>query len=326
MSALPLTGVLAPMVTPFDAAGDVDPAAAAALARAHLAAGLHGVLVAGSSGEAALLDDDERVRLVAAVRDVVPATRWLLAGVGSESTRQTVRRARQAADAGADAVLVVAPHYYGRRMTDAALAAHFAQVADASPVPVLLYNIPVYAHLTLSPTLVARLAAHPNVHGMKDSAGDLDALAGYLAARGPTFRVLTGHAGTFRQALALGVDGGILAASLFAPALALGVYDAARSGDAVQSEALQARLAPLAREIVAALGPAGLKAAMALVGLDAGVPRAPLLPLDAAERAHVRATLAAAGDALADAGDAPGTSGALDGVRRDVPSPSGAAR
>ena len=296
----PLAGVMAPAVTPFDADGALARDAFAHNVRAHVDAGLAGVIVAGSSGEAALLDEGERAALLAAARELVPGDRWLIAGVGGESTRVTIQRTRVAADAGADAALVVSPHYYGRRMTEAALLAHFGAVADASPVPVLLYNIPVYAHLVLSPAFVARMARHPNVVGMKDSAGDLPTLERYLDAQGPDFRVLTGHGGTFAQALASGASGGILAVSLFAPALAVGVYEAARAGDAARARALQERLVPLARDVVAALGPAGLKAAMSMVGLRGGAPRAPLLALDDAERAAVRAALEGAGVPVGD--------------------------
>jgi 4-hydroxy-2-oxoglutarate aldolase len=291
----PLAGVMAPAVTPFDATGALARAAFERNVSAHLDAGLSGVVVAGSSGEAALLDEGERAALVASARALVPVDRWLVAGIGGESTRVVVQRARTAADAGADAVLVVSPHYYGKRMTETALEAHFTAVADASPLPVLLYNIPVYAHLVLSPELVARLSRHANVIGMKDSAGDLPTLGRYLQAQGEQFRVLTGHGGTYASALAMGVSGGILAVALFAPALALGVDDAARRGDRASAETLQTRLVPLARDVVAALGPAGLKHAMELVGLTGGAPRAPLLPLDAGERETVRAALAAAG-------------------------------
>jgi 4-hydroxy-2-oxoglutarate aldolase len=148
---------------------------------------------------------------------------------------------------------------------------------------------------------------------MKDSAGDLATLTAYCAARGPGFRVLTGHAGTFRDALALGVVGGILAAALFAPQVARGVYDAAQAGDDVAAGDWQRRLVPLARDIVAALGPAGLKAAMDQVGLQGGAPRAPLLPVDAAERAQVEAALAMAGVTIGDAG-----------MRRRTEAPAGA--
>jgi 4-hydroxy-2-oxoglutarate aldolase len=180
-----LRGVLAPAVTPFDDAGGAPARDACARnVRAHLAAGLAGVLVAGSSGEAALLDDDERARLVASARELVPGRPLADRRRGRRVDARDHPARAVAADAGADAVLVVSPHYYGRRMTEAALLAHFGAVADASPVPVLLYNIPVYAHLVLSPAFVARMARHPNVIGMKDSAGDLPTLERYLDAQG----------------------------------------------------------------------------------------------------------------------------------------------
>ena len=294
-----LSGVMAPVVSTFDAAtGELAPGPFARNLRAHLDAGLAGVVVAGSSGEAALLDEEERATLVALAREVVPADRWLIAGIGGESTRVTVRRAREAARAGADAVLVVSPHYYGRRMDERALRAHFTAVADASPVPVLLYNIPVYAHLVLPPTLVAELAEHANVVGMKDSAGDLPVLDLYLRAQSPTFRVLTGSGGTLAAALGRGAAGGILAVALFAPALALAVADAVAAGDGARAEAVQARLVPLARDVAAALGPAGIKQAMDLVGLEGGAPRPPLLAPDERERTQVHDALVAAGVAV----------------------------
>jgi 4-hydroxy-2-oxoglutarate aldolase len=291
-----LEGVMAPLVSTFDPRdGAIAREPFVANVEAHLAAGLAGVLVAGSSGEAALLDEAERRSLVAWAREVVPVDRWLLAGVGAESTRLTVQRARDAASAGADAVLVVSPHYYTRRMTDAALLAHFSAVADASPVPVLLYNIPVYAHLTLPAHVVATLAEHENVIGMKDSAGDLPMLDQYLAIRSSRFAVLTGNAGTTQVALERGAAGAILAVALFAGHVALGLYEAVRRGDQAAAVLLQQRLVPLGRDVAAAFGPAGLKAAMDVVGLDGGPLRGPLLALDESERSRVHALCAEAG-------------------------------
>jgi 4-hydroxy-2-oxoglutarate aldolase len=287
--------MMVPAVSTFDAAGELARAPFERNLRAHLAAGVTGVVVAGSSGEGALLDDDERARLVEWARAVVPAERALIAGVGSESTRQTVRRARHAAEAGADAVLVVSPHYYTKRMTEEALRAHFTRVADESPLPVLLYNIPVYAHFALSPELVGALAEHPNVAGMKDSAGNLEVLERYLAVQSDDFRVLTGNAQTSQAAFGMGASGAILAVALFAAPIAVALWEAARAGDAEGASVAQARLLPLAREIVAGMGPSGLKAAMDLVGLEGGSPRSPLLPLGDAERERVAALLAEAG-------------------------------
>jgi len=290
-----LGGLLVPAATTFTAAGDLDGAAFQRNLSAHLALGMDGVLVAGSSGESALLDDADRRQLLAWARETVPTDKWLLAGVGSESTRQTISRAHDARAAGADAVLVVSPHYYLKRMTPAALRAHFEAVADASPLPVLLYNIPAYAHVVLDPETVHALARHENVIGMKDSAGNLPVLAQYLEAQGPSFRVLTGSGGTMVKAIEMGASGAILAIALFVGALVRAMMDHARDGRLDEALAIQQRMLPLATDIAAPMGPAGIKAAMDLMGLDGGPTRAPLQPLSPEEQAIVEARLSAAG-------------------------------
>lgn len=290
-----LGGILAPVTTPFGDGGELACDALESNLRAHLAAGLDGIVVSGSTGEAVLLDEDERLRLLEWARAVVPRERLLVAGIGGESTRVTVRRAREAAERGADFVLVVAPHYYAGAVGRAALAAHYARVADESPVPVLLYNIPKYMHFFLEPGLVAQLAAHPNVHGIKDSSGDLALIGRYLEAQSDDFTVLTGSATTFAGALALGARGAILAASLFAPALCLAVLEAVRSGALETAGLAQLRLGPLGTDVVGRMGVAGVKAAMDHVGLRGGPVRLPLLDLAAEDRRRVAEMLDAAG-------------------------------
>jgi 4-hydroxy-2-oxoglutarate aldolase len=279
-----LRGVFAPVVTPFDArTGELDRAAFERNLRAHASAGLHGVVVAGSTGEAALLDESERATLVEWARAVLPPDRLVVAGAGAESTRSAVRLAAQAAARGADAVIVVAPHYYGDAMTPPALSTHYRRIADESPVPVVLYNIPKYMHFVLPPAIVAELAAHGNIVGIKDSSGDLELFAAYLAAQSDDFRVLTGSGASFAPSLARGATGGILAVSTFAPRLALEAYEASLRGDSDAASAAQARLAPLASQIVGGFGVPGVKAALDHVGLAGGAPRLPLLPLRGAD-------------------------------------------
>lgn len=285
-----LGGIIAPLTTPFGASGDaLDLPGYSANIRAYLRAGLAGVLVAGSTGEAPLLSEDERAAIEEAAREVVPQDRWLLSGVGAESTRLTVDRARGAASRGVDAVLVVAPHYYPDVAAPDALLRHYLQVAEASPIPVLLYNVPKYMHFSLPPAVVHRLAEHPNVLGMKDSAGDSAMLAAYLEAQSSTFTVLTGHGGTLHAALLAGVRGGVLAIALIAPSRVLALVAAVRAGRAAEAAELQAELLPIARDIVGALGPAGIKVAMDAIGFAGGPPRPPLPALDAAERQRVEA-------------------------------------
>lgn len=303
MTTRTLGGILAPVTTPFGASGEIDAGAFRENVAAHLAAGLDGIVIAGSTGEAPLLEAEERAALVGIARSLVPADRWLLAGVGAESTRETVHRARVAAERGADAVLVVAPHYYSSAVEpaerNAELRAHYLRVADESPLPVVLYTIPKFMHFALDAALVAEVARHENVVGIKDSSGDPALLAGYLAARGDRFAVLTGSGAGLDAGLAAGAAGGILAVALFAPALAVAVRDARRRGDLAASAAAQSRLVPLAREIVGRMGVAGVKAALDAVGLVGGDPRLPLRPASAEQRARVASLLAAAGVPLA---------------------------
>lgn len=277
-----LNGIFAPVVSTFyKDSGELDVASFAANVRAHIAAGLSGAVVTGSTGEAALLDATERGALVDAAREMVPSDKWLIVGTGAESTRTTLQFTRDAAARGADAVLVVAPHYYGSAMTEAALRQHYRRIADESPVPVLLYNIPKYMHFSLPAALVAELAQHENVIGIKDSSGNRELFATYMPAQSPTFSVLTGNAQMFNHALNTGSTGGILAVSLFAAALALEIYDSAIAGDIASAEAAQARMSPLGAKIVGDLGVPGVKAAMDRVGLNGGPVRSPLMPVAA---------------------------------------------
>ena len=287
--SLTLKGVLGPVVTTFQTSnGDVDSESFARNVRAHLDAGMHGIVVTGSTGEAALLDERERMTLVEAARKQIPRDRLLIVGTGAESTRTAQRYTKLAADRGADAVLVVAPHYYGgKAMTHGALAAHYTAIADSSPVPVVLYNIPKYMHFALPPALVAELARHQNVIGIKDSSGDLDLLAGYLQAQSTSFSVLTGNGATFQRALGMGARGGILAVGLFATSLALEVYAAVSEGTSGSVDQVQERLGNLSTRIVSELGVPGVKVALDRIGLRGGPVRPPLQPLAGEDVARI---------------------------------------
>jgi 4-hydroxy-2-oxoglutarate aldolase len=283
-----LRGVFAPVVTTFHATtGELDVAAFSANGAAHLALGMDGLVVTGSTGEAALLDQAERSALIDAARAVVPSDKLLLVGTGAESTRTCLVQTRDAARRGADAVLVVAPHYYGAAMTIDALRQHYRRIAEESPVPVVLYSIPKYMHFAIPAELVAELAAHPNVIGIKDSSGQRDLLAAYLASQSETFSVLTGNAQLFQHAMQSGARGGILAGALFAGGLAVDIYRGEQSGDESTSNAAHARFSPLGARIVGELGVPGVKAAMDAVGLTGGSVRSPLLPVSPTVRASI---------------------------------------
>lgn len=287
-----LRGVLAPVITTFhEKSEDLDVAGFTRNAHALIGAGVSGLVVCGSTGEAALLSDDERRVLLDAARGATPPDRILIMGAGAESTRQTLKRCDDAKAAGADAVLVVAPHYYSAAMNIEALRVHYRAVADKSPLPVMLYNIPKYMHFALPPELVAELATHPNVIGIKDSSGDLNMLGGFLKAQSDSFTVITGNAGSFAGALQAGARGGILAVADFAPSLCIQVYDAHMKGDLAAATELQVALKPLAVVIVAELGVPGVKTASDVAGLAGGPVRRPLVDLDEAAEQRVRELL-----------------------------------
>ena len=294
-----LGGILAPLTTPFDAeSGDVAPLLLRRVARDLIAAGLDGVVVAGSTGESALLDESEKVRAVEWLRDVVPEDRWLVAGTGAESTRASVRLALAAASAGADAVLVRPPSYFSALLSSSAIADHYRRVADASPVPVIVYNIPKFTHVMLQDSTLRALADHERIAGFKDSSGDLKVFAGFRAAL-PRAVALVGSGSLLYPALEMGAAGGVVGVACFAPTVCAELLAAFCAGDLVTAGARQERLTPLHKEIVVALGPAGVKAAMDAVGLPGGPVRAPLQPVDAKQRARVADLVAAAGLAAA---------------------------
>ncbi|HYK81975.1 MAG TPA: dihydrodipicolinate synthase family protein [Gemmatimonadales bacterium] len=293
MTERPLAGVLAPITTPFDrSTGDVAPVHLRQNVSRLIAAGLDGVVVAGSTGEAALLDPEEQRRMVAWVREVLPDKRWLLVGTGAEATRQAILLTRAAAAEGADAALVRPPSYFAAAVSPAGLADYYRAVADASPVPVLLYHVPKYTHLPIAAGLVHQLATHANIVGVKDSSGDAKNLAAFRDAA-PMWSVFVGSGSLLYAALELGCEGGILAVACFAAALCAEILAAFRAGDRARAGALQERLGPLDKEVVGKLGPAGVKAAMDAVGLYGGPVRAPLAPVAAAERERVARLVAA---------------------------------
>jgi 4-hydroxy-2-oxoglutarate aldolase len=270
-------GVIPPLATPFRADGGVDLAAFEANLEALSVHDLAGFLVLGSNGEAASLDEEEKLALVAAARRLVPG-RFLLVGTGMEGTRGTVALTRKAADLGADAVLVLTPSYYKGRMTPEALRLHFEAVADASPVPVYLYSVPAFTGIPWPPGLAEALAKHPRVAGMKESSGDVGLLGRVVSSVPASFEVTCGNAPVFYPALCVGAVGGVLAVANCAPRPTIALHRAFLAGDHDRARRIQRALTPLAAAVTATHGVAGLKLAMALAGLQGGAVRAPLLP------------------------------------------------
>jgi 4-hydroxy-2-oxoglutarate aldolase len=291
-----MDGILPPLPTPFREDGGLELGFLSALVQGLNGFGLTGYLALGSNGEAVHLDEDEAEAVVRTVRAAAAPGKLLLVGTGRLSTRATIEATRRAAGAGADAVLVVTPFFFKGSMTPDALEAHFRAVADASPVPVLVYNVPANSGLNAPPAVVARIATHPNVVGVKDSAGDVGQLAELvrLSPPGKPFSVMSGNYGAALPGYAVGTRGAILAAANVAPAECVALREAFLAGRLEEARALHLRLLPVARAVTSQFGVPGLKAALEMLGRPAGVPRLPLLPLAAAAREELRGMLAAA--------------------------------
>lgn len=286
-----LDGVLPPIPTPFDGDGRVDAAAMSANVTRWMQTRIRGVVVLGSNGEAPLLDEAESDAAIAAAREQVPPDRLCIAGTGRESTPAAIGAAKRAADLGADAVLVRTPSYFKPLLTPEAFVAHYTAVADASPAPVVLYNFTALTGVTLAVDVVARLAEHPNIVGMKESGSDLTYVSALIDATPDDFAVMAGSAPVFCPALVMGASGGVLAVASVATDLCTDLYDAVCAGRLREARALQRRLTPVARLVTSAHGIPGLKAAVTLLGFTVGDPRPPLRPAGPAAVEQLRAAV-----------------------------------
>jgi len=287
-----LSGVFAPIPTPFDDRDRVDTARLRAALARWIARPLTGFVVLGSNGEAALMDDFEADQVIVAARDAVPRGRRLIVGTGRESTQAAVKASKRAAEHGADAVLVRTPGFFKTQMTTDAFVCHYTAVADASPVPVLLYNFTALTGVNLLPAAVAKLALHRNIIGMKESGGDIAQIADLVSGTPAGFNVLAGSAATFYPALCVGAVGGILALGCAAPDACVRLFELTRAGSHNEALALQRQLVPLARLLGSTHGVPGLKAALNLLAYDVGLPRPPLAPLPDAAIPALREALA----------------------------------
>ena len=283
--------VFPPMPTPF-VDGDVDPAAIRFNVEKWMDAGLGGIVALGTNGESGLLGDDESDQVVGAVRDRVPPDRVLIAGTGRESTRATIAATKRAASLGADAALVRVPSFFKTLSTPALLIRHYTAVADASPIPVLLYSFPAATGVAFSPESVARLAEHKNIVGMKESGSDAALFAQFADVAPSSFAMLAGTGTVFYSDLCLGAVGGILAVAAVAPEICLRLLKAVQQGQHYEARQLQKMMAPLARLVTSGFGVPGLKAALDLAGYKGGDPRAPLAPASAEARDQIAAELA----------------------------------
>jgi dihydrodipicolinate synthase/N-acetylneuraminate lyase len=286
-----MEGIGPPLVTPFDEAGDVDHDRLRELVAWVEARGVDFLVPCGSNSEAELMTADERAAVVGTVADAASVP--VVAGTGSPGKRETLAATHAAADAGADAAMVVTPFYYEHDQP--ALEVYYREVADASPLPVYLYSVPTYTDVRLEPATVGRLATHPSVAGMKDSSGDLEA---FVRTRRRTadaeFDLMVGSGGILAGALAAGGTGGVLGLANLAPAAVAEVAAAHAAGDLARARRRNADLVELNRAVTAEFGVPGVKWAMRERGAPAGRARAPHRPPDETARDRLAAVLDAA--------------------------------
>jgi 4-hydroxy-2-oxoglutarate aldolase len=280
-----------PIATPFDERGALDEAALGRNIVRWNETGLAGYVVAGSNGESALLEDAEVVAVVRIVRRAARSEQLVVAGTGRQSTGATIGLTRAAAEAGADVALVMTPSFFEAQMTSATLQQHYQRVADASPIPILVYNVPKFTHINIAPEAVARLSGHPQIVGIKDSAGNIGQIIDLLRLCAPGFQVLAGNAPAFLSAMQVGAVGAVLALANVAPRECVRIAQAVEAGEDELARALQFRLMSVSKAVTSGYGVPGLKAALDLLGWEGGAPRPPLQPLPLADRQAIRKLL-----------------------------------
>jgi len=294
MAQIDLNGIFPPIPTPF-VDGEVADDKLAANIEKWSQTGLKGLVVMGSNGEYVYLSAEEKRKLVEKTVELTPDPMLVIAGTGCESTKETIELTRDCADRGVQAALVVTPHYYAGKMNDAAMLAYFTAVADQSPIPILLYNVPKFTHVNLTYRLVSQLSNHPNIVGIKDSTGNVIQLGEFANSVAADFKLLVGTAGALFGGLALGCAGGVLALANVAPLQCVEIYRLTNAGNFAEAKELQLKMIPVNQAITAVYGVPGLKAAMDMLGYFGGDPRPPLLPSTEKEKSEIREILIKAG-------------------------------
>jgi 4-hydroxy-tetrahydrodipicolinate synthase len=278
-----ISGVITAMVTPFDERAELDLAGARRLARHLVDNGSHGIVVAGTTGESPTLSDAEKLDLLGAVREEVGGEATVICGTGSNDTRHSVELTRRAAEAGADAVLVVTPYY--NKPNRAGLRAHFEAVAEAAgSTPVVLYNIPSRCVINLEPGFLTELAEIPNVVAVKQANNDeLAPIEG--------LDVLAGNDNIFLRCLEIGGTGGILVSSHLVGPEMRELYEAATAGELERAREIDSSIQGIYEATTVTSNPIPVKTALEMLGVIGGQMRLPLVDADDEQRAAVRAAL-----------------------------------
>ena len=286
-----LQGVLLPVTTPFSTDGVVDLFSLKSNLERWNRTLIKGYVFLGSTGERVHVDESEYLRIIEYAREHVPADRAFIAGAGQQSTVSTIKEIAKATAAGADAVLVITPNYYRSAISQDTLVSYYKAVADAAPVPVLLYSMPALTGIRIEPETIAQLTEHPNIIGVKDSSNDVAGLKKTVDQCPTEFAVMTGNGTVFLDALEAGAAGAILAVGCVVPELCVEIFRSFNAGELERARTLQDKLTPLAAAVTTRFGIGGLKAALDMTGYRGGEVRAPLQPPSESARAEIAALL-----------------------------------
>lgn len=293
-----LGSIVTAMITPFDERGDLDAREAGHLAAWLVERGNDGLVIAGSTGEGQTLSREERSALIAAAKEACTGRAAIIANAGSNDTRDSVASVQEAQRAGADAILAVVPYY--NKPTQRGMLAHFGAIAQATPLPVLVYNIPGRTGANMLPETLLELAArHTNIVGVKESSGDLMQVGTILADRKPGFIVYSGDDHLFLPCLSMGADGVVGVASHLCSPQYRAMFDAYRSGKIAEAARIHLSLLPLIRALFATTNPIAVKWAMRELGFHVGDCRLPLDTIPDAVAERLRPLLAPYRDTVA---------------------------
>ena len=282
-----LKGILLPVTTPFDEQMKLDHHAFAQNLSLWGKKGVTGFVIVGSTGERVHLDESEYLQVIETSRAATASELAFIVGAGQQSTIGTINEIRRAARAGADAVLVITPHFYRTAITQETLIDYYRAVADAAPVPVLLYSMPALTGVKIEPETIASLSEHANIIGVKDSSNDVEGFSKTVRLCPDDFAVLTGNGTVLLDALRAGATGGILAVGCVVPEVCVQILQAFRDGEVEHAERLQSKLRPLAAAVTTRFGIGGLKAALDLSGFRGGYVRPPLIAPNAQAREEI---------------------------------------
>ena len=287
-----LSGVYPALVTPYAPDGSVSLEDLQHNIRKYNEIGLAGYVAIGSTGESVLLSDKEIDAVLVTVKETAAPGKRLIAGTGAESTAETIERTKRAAELGYHAALVKTPYYYKPVYKPEVYIAHYRRVADASPIPVVLYSVPQFTGIALEAPEVAALSAHPNIIGIKESSGVVQRAAEIMGSAQSSFQLLVGSASMMFPSVMIGAHGAILALGSALPELCVAVFQAAERGDLERARELQKSIVPASKVIVSQCGIPGVKYAMDLCGYRGGLPRLPLLPLPEEQKKAIRELMA----------------------------------